>query len=466
MKLKTSKMYLLFALLGISAIQAVVVGGHQLQLHNNNRNGYRYNGPAHKYLPVEEPQHHNSLDHANHHSQEHHQQGFNGPYSSQYYEVQQHEREHQQHQQGQQLHKQGQQLHQPQSKEELSWASVFARQQHHQGPGHQQQHHQGAGLQQQHYQVAKAQQQYYQGSGPHPQGSDYQQYHQGSSDQLHQGLEQHHQGLEQHHQISDHQENHDVSAYQQNQGSGQHQHHQGSGQQTHHQGQQQHRNEYFYEPVYSHQQQQHHSGNQQQQHSGWNGGSWHSNQKGESWNLNPRKEGESWPIGQISQQQQPSTNLRPDLWQPIHSVLELEKLPYAEAHASSHKRISASGMEHAYTLSSDADHDRFIGLDSTDTHLMTQSLPDAYRKKLFNSPASPSSLDGFLQMQSHSYQLPSTHTTPKEYPEQHQQQGGLSGNRQYLHPSSSSSSTHLSQLSLTAQNSLNHPSREFQPPYY
>jgi len=356
---------LLFALLGVSYIQAVVVGPQQL--HNNNKNGYRYNGPAHKYLPSEEPHSHGSnLDSASDLGHGHRQQAFNGPYSSQYYEGQQQQgQEHQQHQQ--------------QRKE--SWNSI--------------------------------------------QGQQPEQY-----------------------------ERQEAESWQSSQGHGyQQQQHQQFNQQQHQQQQQQH--------------------------------------------------------NRYGQQQLP---LRGDLWQPIRE-LDLEKLPSAEAIANSHKTITAPGRDvklvPSYTLSSDFEHDRFIGLDAQDTRLLTQSLPDAYRKQLFSSPSGPSSLgqrqheqqlsgssayggshggslggshggslggssSDFLQMQSHSYQLPSTHSTHREWPqdkEQQQQHGSqqlVSGNRQYSASAYAVSPPHLhsSQPSQSSKNSLTHPSRDFQPPYY
>ncbi|XP_037726101.1 hybrid signal transduction histidine kinase L [Drosophila subpulchrella] len=479
MKLKAVRILLLFALLSVSYIQAVVVGPQQL--HNNNKNGYRYNGPAHKYLPSEEsPSHGSNLDSASDLGHGHRQQAFNGPYSSQYYQGQQQQgQEHQQHGQGQQQHGQGQQQHRPQQEEDDSWQSVFSQQQ---------QQHQSLGNNQQHHQI-----------------SGHQAYNEGAAYQQHQGL-----------------------------GNGPHRQ-QASNQQN--QGHQ--LNQHSYEPSNS-QQQQHHQGLGHQQH---------QQQRQESWNsIQGQQEAESWLSSQghgfqqqqhqqlnqqQHQQQQQQHNrfgqqqlpLRGDLWQPIRE-LDLEKLPSAEAIANSHKTIAAPGRDvklvPSYTLSSDFEHDRFIGLDAQDTRLLTQSLPDAYRKQLFSSPSGPSSLgqrqheqqlngspaygvshggslggsyggslggslggshgaslggssSDFLQMQSHSYQLPSTHSTHREWPqekEQQQQQHGsqqlISGNRQYSASAYAvaPSDLHSSQPSQPSKNSLTHPSRDFQPPYY
>ncbi|XP_017086736.1 G-box-binding factor [Drosophila eugracilis] len=473
MKLKAVKILLLFALLGISYVQAVVVGPQQL--HNNNRNGYRYNGPAHKYLPSEKPHSHGSILDSDY---DHGQQGFNGPYSSHYnggqeqhgqgqqqygHGQQQHGQGQQQHSPSQQQHGQGQQQHRHKQEEDYSWQSAFSQQQH-QNSGNEQ-NHQNA----QHH--------------AYNEGSQYQQYH---------GL-----GHEQHQQIN-----------------GQQQHHEQGSKQQHHQG---------YQPnghscEFSSFQQQHH---QQQEKESWNSNQGQQRQpceqqEGESWQSSLGHNFHQQPHKQFLQQphqqqyhnrfeqQQP---LRADLWQPIREH-DLEKLPSAEAFANSHKTIAAPGRDvklvPSYTLSGDFEHDRFIGLDALDTRLLTQSLPDAYRKQPFSSPSGLSSLsqrqheqqifnspalseshknshsdsrDGsssdFLQMQSHSYQLPSTHSTHKGWPQneeqqQHGSQQHATGNRQYSASAYAVSPPYLyaSQPSQPSKNSLNHPSHEFKQPYY
>ncbi|KAI8033852.1 hypothetical protein M5D96_013376 [Drosophila gunungcola] len=356
MKLKAGMTLKLFALLGfVCYIQAVVVGPQQ-HLQNNNRNGYRYNGPAHKYLPAEVSHNGSSNSDADrqHQEQNHRQQGYNGPYNSQHYGGGQQQQQQQQHVQ-----------------QDDSWQSVFSQQQH-QSLGHQQ-HHQNSESYQQH-----------QGLGP-------QQSHQSSS--------------QEHYHQSSKQEQHNL-------GSNQEQDHLGSSQE------------------------QHHLGSSQEQHH------------------------------------------------------------LAEAHANSHKTIASPGLVPSYTLSSDLEHDRFIGLDALDTRLLTQSLPDAYRKQIFSSPSAPKqqqheqqlagspnesfhsgspSASGYLQMQSHSYQLPSTHSTHREWPQneeqqkQQQQQQYSTGNRQYSASAYAVAPPYLhssSQPSQSSKNSLTHPSRDFQPPYY
>ncbi|KAH8351280.1 hypothetical protein KR084_010072, partial [Drosophila pseudotakahashii] len=436
---------LLFAFLGVSYIQAVVVGPQQL--HNNNRNGYRYNGPAHKYLPSEEP--HSQGGHLNSDlGHDHREQIFNGPYSSQYYE--------------------GQQQHRHQQKKGDPWQSVLPQQQH-ENFGNDQQPHQNSG---------------------------HQTFYAGSVFQQHHGVE--------HEQQSP------------------------SNQQQYHQNHQ--LKEHLYEPSNSQQQQA--LGHQQQRKESWNSaqGQHHPEQ-------HERLEGESWQSSQgyAFQQQQPHEHfspkqqhqqhrfkqqqpLRGDLWQPIRE-LDLEKLPSAEAHANSHTSIAAPGRDvklvPSYTLSSDSEHDQFIGLDALDTRLLTQSLPDAYRKQPFSSPSklpSPSSLgqrkqheqqldvspfvDGshgvshsgslggsigvssssnFLQMQSQVYQLPFTHSTHREGPqnEEQQQQEGFQQQQAIGHRQWSTSAhvvsppyLHSSQPSQSSENSLTYPSRDFKPPYY
>ncbi|KAH8339557.1 hypothetical protein KR074_006174, partial [Drosophila pseudoananassae] len=390
---KYPQIVVLVALLGIHALEAVVVagggGGHQ-QLHNNNRNGYRYNGPAHKYLPVEQPEHHQE-------HQDHQQNGYNGPYSSQHYQEQRQQ--------------------QPHGGKDQTWQPVFS-----------------------------------------------------------QGVSQGHQisgGQKPHHQTQD---GHQI-------GGKQHQQHN-------------HNNEPSYEPLASH-----HFGGEswnshQEQHGSQKGESWNSqsghqgHQKVESWPSNQvqyeTQRGESWQSHQGHQGSQrgdhnhgQDNQYRGDLWQPIREH-DLEKLPSAEAHATSHKTFANPGKNSklvpAYTLSSDAEHDRFIGLDSLDTRLLSQSLPDAYRKVPFTSPSGPpsqrheqqlggSTFSGYLQMQSHSYQLPSTQTTHREYPQEQQH----SGNRQYSANAYAVSPSYLhgsQSLNPSAQFHLSHPSREFQPPYY
>ncbi|XP_052856910.1 GATA zinc finger domain-containing protein 10 [Drosophila gunungcola] len=459
MKLKAGMTLKLFALLGfVCYIQAVVVGPQQ-HLQNNNRNGYRYNGPAHKYLPAEVSHNGSSNSDADrqHQEQNHRQQGYNGPYNSQHYGGGQQQQQQQQHVQ-----------------QDDSWQSVFSQQQH-QSLGHQQ-HHQNSESYQQH-----------QGLGP-------QQSHQSSSQEhYHQSSKQ-----EQHNLGSNQEQDHLGSSQEQHHlGSSQEQHHLGSYQQQNkHQVSSQQLNEHSYEPAYSqqdHQQQQ----QQQQQHQQ----SWNSVQQ-----QHERQEVEPWQSSQHyqpqQQQQQQHYNrfeqqlpLRGDLWQPIRE-LDLEKLPSAEAHANSHKTIASPGLVPSYTLSSDLEHDRFIGLDALDTRLLTQSLPDAYRKQIFSSPSAPKqqqheqqlagspnesfhsgspSASGYLQMQSHSYQLPSTHSTHREWPQneeqqkQQQQQQYSTGNRQYSASAYAVAPPYLhssSQPSQSSKNSLTHPSRDFQPPYY
>ncbi|XP_043660598.1 basic-leucine zipper transcription factor A [Drosophila teissieri] len=430
MMLKVVKILLLFALLGVACIQAVVVGPQPL--HNNNRNGYRYNGPAHKYLPSEESHSHGSHLDSSH---KHGPQGTSDPYNSHHYPAQQH-------------HEQGTQEHDHQQKELDSWQSPLAQQQH-QSFGNQP-NHQNA-------------------------------YNEGHEHQQHHGL-----NLQQHHELNQQQH---YGSNQQYQSYGQQHYQQSSNQLQHHQSQ------HLAEPAHFQQQQPHEiQGHKQHQ------------QRKELWDSVPEQqpqEHEPWHSSQSShgfqQQQQQHEQFRPqqhhnrfeqqlplreDLWQPIRE-LDLEKLPSAGAHATSHKTVAAPGRDvklvPSYTLSSDFEHDRFIGLDGVDTRLLTQSLPDAYRKQLFSSPPEPSSLSqrphqqlkpeasDFLQMQSHSYQLPSTFSTHAEWPQDKEQQQAT-GNRQYstgayavapsyLH----TSEPHTSQ---PPKNSLPHPSRDFQPPYY
>ncbi|XP_017011600.2 GATA zinc finger domain-containing protein 10 [Drosophila takahashii] len=440
MKLKAVKIPLLFAFLGFSYIQAVVVGPQQL--HNNNKNGYRYNGPAHKYLPSEEP-----LRQGGHLytdlGQDHRQQSFNGPYSSQYYE--------------------GQQQHHHQQKNGEPWQSVLPQQQN-QNLGNNQQPHQNSG---------------------------HQTFNAGSVFQQHHGLEHEQQSL--------------------------------SNKQQYHQDHQ--LKEHLYEP--SNFQQQQAPSHQQQRKESWNSvqGQQHPEQhdrlEGESWQSSQGHAFQQGPHEHLNPQQQHQQHrfeqqqpLRGDLWQPIRE-LGLEKLPSAEAHANSHTSIAAPGRDvklvPSYTLSSDLEHDRFIGLDALDTRLLTQSLPDAYRKQLFSSPSVPpsslgqrkqheqqladspfvdgshgvshggslggsfgvSSSSNFLQMQSHSYQLPSTHSTHREWPQNEEKQQGsqqqqVIGNRQWSASAHDVSPPYLhsSQPSPSSENSLTYPSRDFQPPYY
>ncbi|XP_016936927.3 transcription factor SPT20 homolog [Drosophila suzukii] len=462
MKLKAVKILLLFALLGVSYIQAVVVGPQQL--HNNNKNGYRYNGPAHKYLPSEDSA--SDLGHG------HRQQAFNGPYSSQYYEGQQQQgQEHQQHGQGQQQYRLQQDV-------DDSWKSGLFQQQQHQGLGNNQQHHQISGHQ------------------AYNEGADYQQ-HQGLGNEPHhqQASNQHSQG----HQLNE--QSYEPSNSQKQKQQQQQQHHQGLGHQQH----QQQRKE-SWNSIQGQQPEQY----ERQEAESWQSSQGHGYQQQQQQQFNQQQhQQQQQQHNRYGQQQLP---LRGDLWQPIRE-LDLEKLPSAEAIANSHKTITAPGRDvklvPSYTLSSDFEHDRFIGLDAQDTRLLTQSLPDAYRKQLFSSPSGPSSLgqrqheqqlsgssayggshggslggshggslggssSDFLQMQSHSYQLPSTHSTHREWPqdkEQQQQHGSqqlVSGNRQYSASAYAVSPPHLhsSQPSQPSKNSLTHPSRDFQPPYY
>ncbi|KAH8289671.1 hypothetical protein KR054_009018, partial [Drosophila jambulina] len=417
--------FLLAALLGVSSIQAVVVGGPQ-QLVNNNRNGYRYNGPAHKYLPAEETH----QEEQQQQQQQGHPQSFNGPFNKEYYEGQR----------------------QKEQQEENSWQSAFAQQ--HQ----QQQHH----LQQHYLQQHYLQQQHHLQQQPHHHPNQI------SSYQPHQESSYHYQGLA--HQQGHHQEGY--NSYQQQQEQQHHQQISGS-----------HHNEHSYE---SGQDQQHHQGLGQQNHHyqqgqegqggpGVLGGSWNSNQqlneynqqRGESWqqgshgiepwnsnrghNKHSQQLGgsESWPGSAQSQHygHQHHHHHGDSLWHPIQEH-ELEKLPTAEAHASSQKILAKPSKDvklvPTYTLSSDAEHDRFIGLDSQDNRLLTQGLPSAYRKHTFASPvnqqlsgsaSSSSSGKDYLQMQSHSYQLPSTHSTHREWPQQERGPSSsyspLGGNRQF-----------------------------------
>jgi len=459
---------LLLALLGVSYIQAVVVGPQQL--HNNNKNGYRYNGPAHKYLPSEEPHSHGSnLDSASDLGHGHRQQAFNGPYSSQFYEGQQQQgQEHQQHGQGQQQYRLQQDV-------DDSWKSGLFQQQQHQGLGNNQQHHQISGHQ------------------AYNEGADYQQ-HQGLGNEPHhqQASNQHSQG----HQLNE-QSYEPFNSQKQKQQQQQQQHHQGLGHQQH----QQQRKE-SWNSIQGQQPEQY----ERQEAESWQSSQGHGYQQQQHQQFNQQQH-QQQQHNRYGQQQLP---LRGDLWQPIRE-LDLEKLPSAEAIANSHKTITAPGRDvklvPSYTLSSDFEHDRFIGLDAQDTRLLTQSLPDAYRKQLFSSPSGPSSLgqrqheqqlsgssayggshggslggshggslggssSDFLQMQSHSYQLPSTHSTHREWPQDKEQQHGsqqlVSGNRQYSASAYAVSPPHLhsSQPSQSSKNSLTHPSRDFQPPYY
>ncbi|SPP89081.1 putative mediator of RNA polymerase II transcription subunit 26 [Drosophila guanche] len=400
---------LLSAALAATTVQAVVQPGRNQQLFNHNRDGYRYNGPAHKYLPAEGPpsteagiitgpwQSHGS--HGNHIPQFlEQQQGYNGPYNTQPYGQGQG--------QGQEPHRQ----------EEHSWQQV----QHQQQRPEPWQSAQGLGQQGQQYHQQHQSQSYHQ---QHHQDVEYSTEHQGRP------AEHHQQGflLQQ-------------ESHQQRPESWQAAHGQGFAQEQHQQQEQEHE--------------------QQQQQ----------------------------PLGTH--------------WQPSQVGHNSERFPLALAHASSHKTVAAPARDiklvPAYTLSSFSDQDRFIGLDALDTRLLSQSLPDAYQRVPFNAGQPPSRQQGlgqvqgqrheellggspqqqqhqqsqdYVQMQSHSYQLPSSHTMQREWPQQQQQHN--SGDRHYSESAfalSSNPSPHSSSHSLnpsySQQNYLSHPSREFQPPYY
>ncbi|EDW25918.1 GL14236 [Drosophila persimilis] len=436
---------LLSAALAATTFQAVVQPGRNQQLFNHNRNGYRYNGPAHKYLPAQGPpsteagiitgpwQSHGShgnqipqsLEHS--HGANHQQQhGYNGPYNNQYYGG------HEQHRQ-----------------EEHSWKQKqqFGQQQNHQQIGEPWQSSQGLG-QDQGFQQHQEQQYHQQQSQSH--------HHQGHQE-VEYAPEQHGRPGQHHQQGLLQQEPHDQRAE-----SWQPSHEQGFQHEQHREGQ--------------HQQQPHH---QQEHHD--------------------------------QQEQQQGVH-----WQPSDLAQNSDRFPSALAHATSHKTVAAPARDiklvPAYTLSSYSDQDRFIGLDALDTRLLSQSLPEAYQRVPFNTvqPSSHQPLgqvqgqrheellggsprqqesQGYVQMQSHSYELPSSHTMQREWPQQlqQQQQSHSSGNRQYSEsafafssnqsPGSSSHSSnpavhpsnpsiHSSNPSYSFQNSLSHPSREFQPPYY
>ncbi|XP_026838924.1 G-box-binding factor [Drosophila erecta] len=505
MKLKAVKILLLFALLGVACIQAVVVGPQPL--HNNNRNGYRYNGPAHKYLPSEESSSHGShLDS----SRKQGQQGSSDPYNSQHYPAQQH-------------HAQGTQEYDHQQKELDSWQSALGQQQH-QSFGSQQnpQNAYNEGPEYQQYQGFNHQQS--QGFNQQQNHGFNQQQNHGFNQQQHQGfnqLQNHGLNQQQHHGFNQ-QQNHGLNQqqhhglnHQQHQGSnqqqsyGQHHYQQNPNQLPHLQSQ--HLAEPAYEPA--HFQQQHHSiqGNKlhQQRKELWDSVPEQQSQEHEPWQstqslqsshgFQQQQQHEQFRPQQQHNRFEQQLPLREDLWQPIRE-LDLEKLPSAEAHATSHKTVAAPGRDvklvPSYTLSSDIEHDRFIGLDSMDTRLLTQSLPDAYRKQLFASPPEPSSLNqrqhqqlkpvsaayggshgpslgespsDFLQMQSHSYQLPSTFSTHADWTQdKEQKQQPATGNRQYSTSAYAVSPSYLHSpvSSQPPKNSLSHPSRDFQPPYY
>ncbi|XP_034670888.1 putative cyclin-dependent serine/threonine-protein kinase DDB_G0272797/DDB_G0274007 [Drosophila subobscura] len=422
--MKLRVLLLLSAALAATTVQAVVQPGRNQQLFNHNRDGYRYNGPAHKYLPAEGPpsteagiitgpwQSHGS--HGNHIPQSLEQQhGSHGPYNTQHYG------------QGQEQHRQ----------EEHSWQQVQ----------HQQQR-------------------------PEPW-------------QTAQGLEQ--QPVFQQHQEQYHQQHQSQSHHQQS--------HQDVAYSTEHQGR----------PAEHHQQ-----GFLLQQES--------HQQRPESWQAThgqafPQEQHQQQPHHQQEhEQQQQQQEPLGTHWQPSQLGHNSERFPLALAHASSHKTVAAPARDiklvPAYTLSSYSDQDRFIGLDALDTRLLSQSLPDVYQRVTFNA-GQPSRQQGlgqvqgqrheellggspqqqhqhqqsqdYVQMQSHSYQLPSSHTMQREWPHHQQQQQHNSGNRQYSesafalssnpspHASSHSSNpSYASNPSYSQQNSLSHPSREFQPPYY
>ncbi|XP_017054567.1 putative mediator of RNA polymerase II transcription subunit 26 [Drosophila ficusphila] len=546
MKLKAVRLVVLLALLGVSYIQAVVVGPQQRP--NNNRNGYRYNGPAHKYLPSEEPlsdgsnrdSHRPQEEKQQHHSHQEWQQS-HGPEQHQERQQPQTQRHRQEESDSwqsvlsnQQYQSLGQQ--QPQQNSDRQAHSEGSNYQQHQSLGHNQQHHHELGHQQQHEQQQHLHAQHHHGSGRQPNehysepAHPQQQHHHELGHQHHQEQREeswnsvqrpHHQGYglqQQHHHELGHQQQQEQREESWN--SVQRPHHQGYGLQQppeHKLGHQQ-QQEQRVESWNLVQHPQHHQGYGLQQQPEHKLGH-QQHQRVESWSSvqHPQHHQgyglqQQQPEQHQQQQEQPNRyeQRRPlpgNLWQPIRE-LDLDRLPSAEAHANSQKTIPSPGQDvklvPSYTLSSDLDNDQFIGLDALDTRLLTQSLPNVYRKQLFSSPSGLSSLgqrqhdhqlsgspassgshgsyhgsalDGassdFLQMQSQSYQLPSTQSTQRDWPQneehrQHESQQEIIGKRQYSASAHAVSPPYLHspQPLQSSKNGLTHPSREFQPPYY
>ncbi|XP_068154450.1 probable basic-leucine zipper transcription factor Q [Drosophila tropicalis] len=421
---------------------ALATGG-QAVVHGN-RNGYRYNGPSHKYLPAEGAPSTDAVTTTGHWQPQVHEE--------------QREREpdylgnRQEHWQPQQSgHKESSSL------------------------GQQQQHQQGYRQEQQgHFQHAHPLQEVeYLIHQQRPQGfSQYQGNRQSESSYGQQQLQ--HENHKQQHS-----ENHWDSSSHQHQQQGPHKQQQLPQQTESHwdssayQQQQQgpHKQQQQAENPWEHQQHGSRQQQQQQLQSYWESsfGQQHQHQQGS----HQQQKENNWEssYGQHGSQQQPenhwsgplsSNNIHgsqgSDRWQPSSShasypLQSLDLLPVAHAHANSQKTL-ARPTNHVnqipgYTLSSNPEHERFIGLDAADNRLLTQSLP-------FQSPSAPfrpgnnhheqqhgQSSTGhghshnFLQMQSQSYELP---------PTQHTQHGWVASQSAHSH--------------------ANEPNRQFQPPYY
>ncbi|KAM8720668.1 hypothetical protein ACLKA7_006671 [Drosophila subpalustris] len=415
---------ILFALtvLGILApIQAVVHGIQPLSNHHDvstdNRNGYRYNGPAHKYLPAASAPAIDAVTTTGHWQpnpvqsqqtpyeinysskpmfQQQQQQGYKGPFSMQYYDKEAQKSQLQQQQQltGNSYRKESQQQlsgntwrqeqHQPLS------SNSYQKEQQQQFLGSNWKHEQHQKpLQLTDNSYPKEQQQLH----LQPTGNTWQQ-------QQHQKPQQ----------LTD-------NSYPKEQ---QQQHLQLTGNTW--QQQQHQKPQHLTDNSYPKEQQQ-----QQQQHLQLTGNSWQQQQ---------HQKPQQTPSNAWQQQQQggrqqhlEAQQQHLDSQQQQHPQLAQHNNLHTFPYASNNKIPAASAamdqLGASYHLSGVANGNRFLDTDLRDNQLMTQVLLAPYQQPSYESELGGGSAN-YVQMQSNSYELPASFSTQSEYSEKYRPQMEMS----------------------------------------
>ncbi|KAL7743119.1 hypothetical protein ACLKA6_015037 [Drosophila palustris] len=431
---------ILFALtvLGILApIQAVVHGIQPLSNHHDvstdNRNGYRYNGPAHKYLPAASAPAIDAVTTTGHwqpnpvqsqqtpyeinysskpmlQQQQQQQQGYKGPFSMQYYDK---EAQKPQLQQQQQLTGNS---YRKESQQQLS-ANTWRQEQ-------QQQHQQ---LSSNSYQ--KEQQQHFLGSNwKHEQ----------------------HQKPQ---QLTD-------NSYPKEQ---QQQHLQPTGntwQQQQHQKPQQLTDSFY-------------SKEQQQQHLQPTGNTWQQQQyqKPQQTPSNAWQQQQQGGRQQHLEAQQQHLDSQQQQHATLHQHNNLHTFPYAGNNKIAAASAAMDQLGASYHLSGAANGNRFLDTDLRDNQLMTQVLLAPYQQPSYESQLGGGGSANYVQMQSNSYELPASFSTQSVYSEKYRPQMEMSqssyhyGEKMPIYNQPDYLQDTSSHAHSTAPMTFQ-PSREFQAPYF
>lgn len=162
------------------------------------------------------------------------------------------------------------------------------------------------------------------------------------------------------------------------------------------------------------------------------------------WQQQQHLPGNAWKQQQLDSARQQQLHLNLNLDEDNDNSNELNPFQFATSHKVAAAPATAGHAVASYALSAGTHSPRPVELDVRDVGLMTQALPEPHQQQLFAAPASyeqqlggssgSSSGSSYVQMQSHSYELPpsisssysssGSSTAQREYPasaQQHQQ---------------------------------------------